>query len=176
VQVYSNCEDVELFLNGKSLGSQSKPEDASPRVWNVPFGPGVIKAIGTNEGKKAASDSLETAGKPAKIILTTQQESISNTWDDVSYIDVKVVDSKGVVCPHADNRIKFSLSGSGKIIAVDNGNPRSHEPYQASKRKMYKGKGIAVIRAIKDSGSIKLTATSPGLEKGEIEINIRGTN
>ncbi len=173
VNVFSNCEDVELFLNGKSLGSQSKPEDASPRVWKVPFEAGTLKAVGENENKGAVSDSLTTAGTPDHIVLSTDQKKISKDWDAISYVDVKVVDSNGVVCPNADQLIQFSVNGPGKIIGVDNGNPTSHESYFATERKVYKGKGMVLLRATKEEGQIHLTASSEGIKKGEVEINIK---
>lgn len=173
VQVFSNCEQVTLFLNGRSLGSEQKPADDSPRSWEVPFEEGTIKAVGRNNGKEVAADELKTAGAPAKIILSTDQDTISNHWDDVSYIDVKVVDKNKVLCPYADNLIRFSLSGPGTIIGVDNGDATSHEPYQGSERQAYQGRCIAVIRAKENRGKIRITATSPGLKEGVIDIVIR---
>ncbi|HEY4786964.1 MAG TPA: glycoside hydrolase family 2 TIM barrel-domain containing protein, partial [Bacteroidales bacterium] len=130
VQVFSNCEEVELFLNGKSLGSQKRPADDSPRKWSFPFERGVLKAVGKNNGQLVATDELKTAGRPAKIILSADKNQVANDWDDVTYITATVTDSAGTQISSADNLIKFSISGPGKIVAVDNGNNASTEPLQ----------------------------------------------
>jgi beta-galactosidase len=172
VQVYSNCEEIELFLNEKSLGSVKKPADDSPREWNVTFEEGTIKAIGKNNGKVAAQEEFKTAGKPAKIILTKSNATLANNWDDVSFVTATIVDDKGIVCANADNLIHFSVTDYGKIIAVDNGNIISHEDYLSPERSAYKGKAIAIIKAAKNSGKIEIKATAEGIEAGAISIDI----
>ncbi len=99
VEVYSNCKEVELFLNGKSLGVQEIHADASPRIWNVTFASGTLKAVARNDGKVAATDELATAGLPAKIILTTNLKKISNDWDAVAFVRAEAVDGQGTVGP-----------------------------------------------------------------------------
>jgi beta-galactosidase len=172
VQVYSNCDEVELFLNDKSLGAVKKPADDSPREWNVTFEEGTIKAIGKNNGKIAAQETFTTAGKPSKIIITKSNSTLANNWDDVSFITATIVDDKGIICSNADNLIKFSITNSGKIIGVDNGNIISHESYQASERSAYKGKAIAIIKATQDVGEIEIKAYAEGLEEGSIIVEI----
>jgi beta-galactosidase len=172
VQVFSNCDEVELFLNGKSLGVKAKPADDSPRAWSVTFEKGKLKAVGKNKGKEVASEELVTAGEPAKIILTADQAKITNKWDDVSYVTAKVVDANGVVCPNVDKLISFKVSEAGIISAVDNGDVLSHEAYQASERRTYQGKDIAIIKAKSASGKIIVTATSPELTSGSVTLEI----
>ena len=172
VQVYSNCDEVELFLNDKSLGSVKKPADDSPREWNVTFEEGTIKAIGKNNGKVAAQEEFKTAGKPAKIILTKSNATLANNWDDVSFITATIVDDKGIVCANADNLIKFTVTDAGKIIAADNGNIISHEDYLSPERSAYKGKAIAIIKAAKNTGKIEIKATVEGIDEAAIIIDI----
>lgn len=172
VQVYSNCDEVELFLNEKSLGSLKKPADDSPREWNVTFEEGTIKAIGKNNGKIAAQEAFTSAGKPSKIILTKSNSTVANNWDDVSFITATIVDDKGITCANADNLIKFSITENGKIIGVDNGNIISHEDYLSPERSAYKGKAIAIIKADKNNGKIEIKASAEGLEAGAITIDI----
>ena len=159
-------------LNDKSLGLLQKPADDSPREWNVTFEEGTIKAIGKNNGKVAAQEEFKTAGKPSKIILTKSNPTLANNWDDVSFITATIVDDKGIICSNADNLIKFSITNSGKIIGVDNGNIISHESYQASERSAYKGKAIAIIKATQDVGKIEIKAYAEGLEEGSIIVEI----
>lgn len=172
IEVYSNCDEVELFLNGKSLGAKQKPGDDSPRTWEVTFEKGTLKAMARNKGIEVASDELKTAMAPARIILSADKPVISNDRDDVSYVSASVVDAEGVVCPNADKLISFSVTGIGNIIAVDNGDTNSHESYQASERHVFNGKCIAIIKANSSKGVITVTADSPGLITGSVKISV----
>jgi len=172
VQVYSNCDEVELFLNGKSLGSKAKPADDSPREWDVTFEKGTIKAVGKNKGKDVASEEFKSAGAPAKIVLTSSKGKLTNNWDDVSFVTATIVDANGIPCPNSDNLIKFSVTGPGKIEAVDNGNIISHEAYQAAERQAYQGKAIAIIKAEKSSGKITIKADSEGLGSASATLDV----
>jgi len=194
VEVYSNCKEVELFLNGKSLGVKAINADASPRNWQVPFAPGKLKAVARNNGKIVATDELHTAGKPAKILLTTGREKphprflkllvqkitnilfatgrekLADNWDDVACVRVTIVDAKGITVPRANDLISFNISGPGAIAAVDSANNSSHEPFQATERHAFEGECVALVRATSPSGKIVLTATAPGLKSGSIAI------
>ena len=101
VEVYSNCERVELLLNGKSLGSQTLPADASSRSWKVPFAPGLIEAVGRNKNAVVARHDLRTAGKAVKIILAGDRPTLSPAWDDVAYLTATIVDEQGIQVPSA---------------------------------------------------------------------------
>ena len=170
VEVYSNCEQVELFLDGKSLGQKSKPGDDSPRIWKVSFTPGTLRAIGINKGQVVASNELRTAGKPAGIVLATDRRVLSPVWDDVVYLTATVVDENGVLVPNAAELITFATTGPGVIAAVDSGNNNSHEPFQASERRAYQGRCFAMIKATAASGRITIKAAAPGLKSGSITI------
>jgi beta-galactosidase len=170
VEVYSNCKEVELFLNGKSLGAKPINTDASPRNWQVPFVPGRLKAMARNNGKVVATDELRTAGSPKRIVLSAATKKLSPGWDNVAFVRAKIVDAKGVEIPRADDLISFKVSGPGAIAAVDSENNSSHEPFQATERQAYLGECIAFVRATSPSGKIVLTATAPGLESGSIAI------
>lgn len=172
VQVYSNCDEVELILNGKSLGIKQKPTDDSPRSWELSFEKGTLKAVARNSGKEVASDELTTAGNPARIVLTADRSTITKNWNDVNYVTAKVVDAQGIECPNADQLISFTVSATGNIAAVDNGDVLSHEAYQASERHIYNGQSIAIIKAISNSGQITVMANSPGLMSGKIILKI----
>lgn len=170
VEVYSNCEQVELVLNGKSLGSKPRSRDDAPRTWRVPFEPGTIKALGKNKDLVVATHELRTAGKPAKILLAADRTKLIPDWDDVSYVTATVADENGVPNPWANDLITFNLSGPGAIAAVDNGDLASHEPFQASQRLAYHGQCIAILRATAPLGRITLTASAPGLESASVTI------
>ena len=172
LEVYSNAEEVELFLNGKSLGSKSKPADDSPRNWEVTFQKGTIKAVAKNGGKEVAVHEMKTAGEPARIVLTADKKLLSHDYEDVSFVRATVVDKDGTPCPNADPKITFSLTGPGKIAAVDNANRESHEPFQAKERRAYRGEAIAILKATAPEGKLTLKASAPGLEDGSVTIDL----
>jgi len=172
VEVYSNCEEVELWLNGMSLGSRPLPADGSPRAWRVPYEAGVIKALAKNGGREVASHELRTAGKPARLGLAPDHSKLSPSWDDVCYVQASVVDERGVLVPEANNLIEFKLSGPGWIAAVDSGDNTSHEPFQASERRAYRGVCVAILKAKAGVGRLTLTASSPGLESASVSIGL----
>jgi beta-galactosidase len=172
VEVYSNCEQVELILNGKSLGSQPRSPDDAPRIWRVAFAPGSLKAVGTNGGKSVAMHDLRTAGKPARIVLTADRTVLTPDWNDVAYVTATVADENGVPCPSANDRIAFHLTGPGVIAAIDNGDLISHEPFQASERHAFQGQCIAILRGTAARGRITLTASAPGLTAASLTIDV----
>lgn len=169
VAIYSNCDEVELFLNGKSLGNKPKPADDSPRLWEVTFEKGTIKAVGKNKGKEVAAEELKTAGAPAKIILSVDKNKIGSRWDDVAFVTAKVYDEQGNICPNADNLIRFTLSGNGIIDAVDNGSITSHEMYKTQQRHAYRGVVMANIKG-NIAGNLEVKATADGLEAGSVKL------
>ncbi len=171
VTIYSNCEEVELFLNGKSLGSKTKPANDAPRDWQVPFEKGSIKAVGKNGGKEVASDELKTAGAPAKILLTVDRPKIGNNWDEVAYVTATVVDANGVPNPQSDKTLTFSVSGPGVIAATDNANLANHEIFNLPVRQAYHGKCIAIIKG-SGLGKVNVKAVADGLADGNVLVEI----
>jgi len=127
VRALSNCDEVELFLNGASLGRQvMKPQ--SVLRWKVPYAPGVVSARGFKGGRLAAEAKLETTGAPAAVHLKADRPSIDADGEDVAVVTVSVTDSQGRVMPVAGNEVAFELEGPGRIIGVGNGDPSCHEP------------------------------------------------
>jgi len=176
VEVYSNCDEVELLLNGKSLGSKSINADASSRNWKVTFEPGSIKAVARNKGQVVATDELRTASKPVKIALSVETMNpggiLSPAWDDVAFVTARVVDEAGVTIPNARDLIAFTLDGPGTIAAVDNADNMSTEPFQASQRRAFQGRCVAFVKATDAPGRISVTASAPGLEAGKISLEV----
>jgi beta-galactosidase len=171
VEVYSNCSEVELFLNGKSFGSRLINTNASPRIWRLPFEPGVLKAVGKNNGKVGATYEIRTAGKPSRIVLAADRNRVAPVWDEVSTVSATVVDDNGVIVPSAADLISFKVSGPGVIAAVDSGDNSSHEPFQASQRKAFQGRCFAILKSTAENGRITLTASAPGLKTASINIS-----
>lgn len=170
VLVYSNARSVELILNGASLGTQPCSPQGAPCQWKVRFAPGTLQAIARDDGKVVATDELHTAAAPAKIVLSTDRPSLAPVWDDVSFVTVRVTDVAGVIVPGADNQITFAVDGPGKVLAVENGDVTSHEPFQAMQRHAYHGCCTVILRATSDTGTIRLSAAAEGLAGGTIEF------
>jgi beta-galactosidase len=170
IEIYTNAEEVELFLNGKSFGTQQRHADGSPIAFQVPFATGTLKAIARTGGKIVAKDELRTAGRSDHLILTTETPTLGPDWNDLAYATATLVDDNGTVVPDTTTVIHFDTSGPGKIIAVDNGNLLDHDPFQTSERKLYEGHAIAILRATASSGAITLTATAEGVTPATIKI------
>jgi beta-galactosidase len=163
VWVHSNCDQVELFLNGDSLGVKTMPRNEHLE-WNVRYVPGSLIAKGYINHKLAATDRVETTGTPTSIALKTDRTKLVADAEDVTMVEVQVLDVKGRVVPDAANMVKFTVTGAGTIAGVGNGDPSSHEPDKAPQRSAFHGLCMVLVRASGTAGPIKLQATSPGLK------------
>lgn len=174
VEIYTNADEVELFLNGKSLGTEKLHTDASPISYKVPYSPGEIKAVARTKGKVVATDILKTAGKPARILFTADTPDVPMTpaWNDVRYVTATLADAAGTRIPDSTTVIRFAIAGPGSIIAVDNGNMLDHDPFQATERKLYDGNAVAILRAASSNGRITVTATADGLPPASISLKL----
>lgn len=171
VSIYSSCDEAELFLNGKSLGK--KPSGRSTKlktVWQAPYQPGRLRAVGYVNGEEVVSSELNTAGQPAKIRLTADRDRIMAGVQDLSYITVEMIDANGVVVPDAENLVKFEINGPGVIAGVGNAKPNSVESYTAPQRKLWKGRALAIIKAGDDRGKIVFKASVDGLKTEKITL------
>jgi beta-galactosidase len=173
VWAYTNCDEVELFLNGVSLGKKSKGHDDMYLMWRVGFEKGTILGVGYKDGKEIMSREVKTAGEPAAIVLSADRTEIRADGSDLSFITVTVVDSDNIPVPHADNLIKFDVSGAGSIAGVDNGLQTSMESFKADHRKAFNGKCLLVVRAGKEDGDINVSAASDGLTSAATVIKVR---
>jgi beta-galactosidase len=173
VWAYSNSDEVELFLNGKSLGTKRKTGDEVHVMWKLKFEPGLLKAVSRTGGKVVLTREVQTAGAPSRLILSADRKTIKADGSDLSFVSVKVVDAKGNLVPYADNLVKFALSGPAQIAGVDNGSQISHEPFKSDQRKAFHGRCLAIIQAKEQRGKINLRATSDGLISSELTIDVR---
>jgi beta-galactosidase len=163
--VYCNhADEVELFLNGKSLGTKQKGEDDLHLSWRVDYEPGIVEAVSRKDGKEVARRRIQTAGEPAAIRLTPDRTAISADGSDLSYVTVEVVDKEGVLCPLADNDIHFEVVGAGFNAGVDNGSQTSLEPFKADSRHAFYGKAMLIVQNNGNQGDITIRATADGLQ------------
>jgi beta-galactosidase len=173
VGYYNNADEVELFLNGKSLGTQSKMGDDLHVKWRVPFQAGTLKAVSHKNGKTILTKQIKTAGKPAKIILKADRNVIQADGNDLSFITATIVDKNGIPVPDANNLIQFKISGQGFIAGVDSGDPTSHESFKGDRHTALNGLALAIIQSNERKGNITLTATADGLASSTILFEAR---
>jgi beta-galactosidase len=192
VMVYSNGAEIELFLNGKSLGRKkrfSEPVElpVGPNVsqdrkylskyrlmWQVPYQPGTLKAVAYVDGKQVAVDEVHTAGAPARVKLVPDRATIQGDGDDLSFVTVRIEDKDGNLCPEADNLVHFNVTGAGSLRAVDNGNAATTELFNADHRKAFSGMALLIVRSERgQAGKIHVAATSDGLAQATTDITTR---
>jgi beta-galactosidase len=173
VWAYTNCDEVELFLNGVSQGRKVKSVEELNLVWSVKYEEGTLLGVGYKEGNKIMRQEVLTAGEPAAIVLSPDRSVINADGSDLSFITVTVVDRDNNPVPHADNLIGFSVEGPASIAGVDNGCQTSMEPFKADYRRAFNGKCLLVVQAGNDRGEIIVTASSAGLPDESCQIIIR---
>ncbi|CAZ96465.1 glycoside hydrolase family 2 TIM barrel-domain containing protein [Zobellia galactanivorans] len=163
VWVYSNCDEVELFFNGLSLGKQ-KPGKAWDKMqcqWLVKWQPGTLKAIGYKDGKAISEEMVSTANEPAKIQLSIDGETLGHKTNDIVQVRVSTTDNKGTFYPYGENRTYFNVFGAGKIKALDNGSPVDTEQHVGpNHRKAFYGLIRAYIESTNPDGDINVLASS----------------
>ncbi|MDL2288575.1 DUF4982 domain-containing protein [Oscillospiraceae bacterium OttesenSCG-928-F05] len=170
VRLFTNCDEVELFLNGKSLGRKAMDGDWVP--YTVAFEPGELRAVGYRDGEKAAEDKQTTAGIPAQIVLEADRSELKADGADVAFVTVSVRDSRGVVVPFAENTLSFSVEGSGALLGLGNGDPGSREDDKCGARRAFGGLCMALVQAGETAGEMVLKAAGAGLEAGTLKLKV----
>jgi beta-galactosidase len=168
---YNNADEVELFVNGKSLGVKKKTGNDLHVMWRTTFVPGTLKAVSRKNGKVVLTKEVRTAGAPAKITLQLDRKAIK-AGEDLAFVTVRIEDKDGNLVPDAANDVQFKLSGGASIAGVDNGCQTSMESFKADHRKAFNGLCLAVIKAAK-AGKVTLTATSRGLSSAVVRIDVK---
>jgi len=173
VMVYCMYPELELFLNGMSLGKKNPNRDNRwISTFQVPYEEGELTAVAYIEGTEKSRLVLATSDEPMQIRLTADRIAIEANGQDLSYITVELLDNNNIRNPKADQLIHFEIEGNGKIIATGSSNPMSTESYQLPKRKAYQGRCVVVVKSGKNPGTIKLKASSNGVEPAEIIIKV----
>lgn len=173
VWVNTNADEVELFLNGKSLGKKTMPRNSHLK-WQVNYEPGTLEAVAYKNGRKITS-KVETTNHPVKVIAVADKTTVLADGKDGTVVNISIVDDKGREVPNANNMVHFKLTGDAKIIGVGNGDPSSHEADKcvdgAWQRSAFNGKCQVIIQAGKTVGDLKLEVKSNGLSSAAVEIN-----
>ncbi|MGA9639561.1 glycoside hydrolase family 2 TIM barrel-domain containing protein [Flavobacterium sp.] len=191
VYSYTNCDEVELFVNGKSFGKKVKGKDFTEipseyhgfekgmyktkyrLSWNVPYQPGSIKVVGYKNGKQTAVKEIMTAGAPAQIKLIADRTVLDADGNDLSFITVRIEDKNGNLCPEADNLVNFTVEGKGVLAAVGNGDSTSLASFQANNSKAFSGMCVLIVKSTSEKGAIKITAQSNQLKSTTLSINTK---
>jgi beta-galactosidase len=171
VEVYSRYPLVRLYLNNNLIGEQITTEAQQFKaVFDVPYAPGILSAVGVSENKESETTLLQTSGNAAKIRLIPDRTNIAADGQDLSFITIEVTDKDGILQPNAQNQLHFSISGPGVIAGVDNGDIKDLAPYNGTTRKAWHGRALVVVRSTKDTGEIKLTVSSAELTEANVNI------
>jgi beta-galactosidase len=172
VHVYTSGDAAELFLNGKSLGKKTKGRYEYRLRWDdVVYEPGELKVVAYKNGKPWAKDVMKTTGPAAKLLIQADRKRIAADGRDLSFITITVADKAGLLVPQSMNRIRFSIKGPGRIVATDNGDPTSFEPFQATEHSAFNGLCLAIVQANPGkTGAITLKAESEGLKSATVTL------
>ena len=172
VHVYTNCDKVELIVNGKSKGVLERADKQYRLRWDdVVYEPGKVEAIGWKDGVKVATETVKTARKPRKIKMELEKGFGEG---DLFFVDVKITDKKGNFAPKASDELTFSVKGPGEILAVDAGDPTCLTPFHSDTIKAFNGLASVIIKVKPgERGKIVVKATSNGLKKGHVRISGR---
>lgn len=173
VWCYSNCKQVELFLNGQSLGRKAMAQ-YSHLAWKVKYEPGVLSAKGYDDGGKVVAETREeTTGEPAAVALEPDPASLTADGKDVSLVTVKIVDAQGRTVPVASNTVTFTVTGQGRLLGVGNGDPTCHESDKGNTRSAFNGLCLAIVESSCTPGAMTIQADSPGLKSAAGVIEAR---
>lgn len=172
VWVHGNCPEVDLLLNGRSLGRRAMPRNGH-LAWTVPYAPGRIEARGYDGGRMTTRAFRETAGPAHRIMLTSDRRLLRADADDVAILRAEVVDARGRPVPDAQDLIRFTTAGGAEIVGVGNGNPASLEPDRASQRRAFHGLAQAIVRTGSRAGPFAVRAHADGLEEGAVTLMAR---
>ena len=162
---------MRLLLNGKVIGEKPMTRAGEFKAtFTVPYAPGELKTVGLRDGREVETFVLKTAGEPATLRLTADRTKLRADGQDLAFVTVEALDQHGVWHPQASPVVTFAVDGPGSLAAVGTGDLTSMESYQANTRTLFQGRALAVVRTGDSGGSIKLTATAPGLHSGEVML------
>lgn len=173
VLIYSNARDVELFLNGKSIGSHVMELETSQDMrahFKVPFEPGVLRVVGHFADGSECSEVLHTPADPAAVVLTSDKETLLADGRDIAFVEISTVDVNGIPVGNARNRIRVEVSGAGRLVGLDNGDSTDYDSYKGDNRRLFSGKLLAMIESTLEPGEITVRAYSEGLENAELRL------
>lgn len=169
---YSQADEAELFLNGRSLGAKQKSDTAFHVLWRVPFEPGTLKVVSRKNGRTVLERTVRTAGAPAQIALEIEHPVLQLDKDDRAFVTIRILDRNGNLVPDAQNEVQVTSTAIAKVVAMDNGYQADLQPFQTNQRRVYNGLGLAILKG-GAKGTTVVTVTSPGLKPAKIQILVK---
>jgi beta-galactosidase len=176
VVTYTSCDSVDLYVNSKKIGTEYLRDFSKNWImqWtNVPYEPGVIKAVGMKDGKEVAVDTIKTVGAPAKLLLKPDRTTLYADGNDVSCIEVDIADADSNYIFDANNTVQFAFTGPARSVGIASGDFSSNEPFKAASRKAYHGKVLIVVQSLMTPGTVNVTVSSPGLTPATLTLTTR---
>ena len=170
VWCYTNADEVELFLNGRSLGTGTRRD--LHVEWSVPYEAGELKAVGRRGGKVVATDVVHTAGPATRLVLSSDRRSVHAGRRDLAFVTVSVVDADGHPCPTAGDEVDYGVTGPAVIAGLGDGDATNHEPFQGRRHRVFNGLGLVVLQAGDDAGDVQLTAVAEGLTPATASVHV----
>lgn len=172
VYTVTNCDAVELLLNGRSLGKKTS-DVYRQLIWDIPFAPGSLAAVAYAEGNPVAEDVVITAGKPCRLVLCADRHELHADGADTVMVEVRAVDDAGNWVPQADAAVCFTIEGQGVLQGCANGDPTSHEVDALPRRKLFAGLCAVYVRTKREAGAIRLMARADGMEQAEMAFSLK---
>jgi beta-galactosidase len=171
INCFTNCDEAELFINGKSLGTK-RLADFPERVlsWRITYQPGKLVGKGYKKGKEVSQYSIQTAGKAYAIHATVDRRNFDASKKQMAQVEISIVDENGLLVPGANNEIVIAVDGPGRLMGLESGSAVSHEEYKSDKRKAYNGRLLAYVQSFSKPGTVKIVVTSNGLKAETILV------
>ncbi len=172
VHVYTSGDEAELFLNGRSLGRKKKAAGEYRLRWDdVRYEPGEVRVVAYRQGSRWAEAAQRTSGPVARVDAKADRTEAKADGDDLIFVAVALTDTAGVLSPRANNTVQFSVQGPASVVAVDNGDATSFEPFQATRRRAFNGRALAIVRTVRGQpGRVTVRAESEGLSPAEVSF------
>jgi beta-galactosidase len=173
VNAFSNCEEVELFLNSRSLGSKKMADFKNRTItWDVPFEKGTLKAVARNKGTEVAAFELKTTGNVSTIAATTDNYPVKTGRESLAHVYINLCDDNGNIVYNADNEVTCTVTGPVRLIGMDDSNPSNTEDYKDNRQHAYHGKLIVYLKPADKAGEVTVSLSSPGLKSTPVSFTV----
>ena len=174
VHVYTSGDEGELFLNGRSLGRKKRGVGEYRLRWDdVVYAPGTLRVVTYMKGQPWATDEMKTTGPAARVTLSADRQEMRADGTDLVFVTAAIQDASGLLVPRSHDRVTLTVTGPGRLVATDNGDPTSFEPFTSPSREAFNGLALAIVRADRGAAAtIHVTATADGLRQGTVDVRV----
>ena len=173
VDIFTNCEEVELFVDGVPVTRRRTADFPNNTVkLHIPYKAGTLAVKGYNDGAQVASDELRTAGEPVALRLSADRAELAADGQDLSFIEIELIDAEGIVVPDADRPVRIRVDGSGRFLCMDNGDTADGGAQLRADKPSFLGRALAVVQAGRSAGPLRVIASADGLPDSELSLNV----